>query len=166
MSTRTPGLTCSENDRLVGDVVVEDDKASLDSAASSSPSDPLPTTVFDQDLQSDSGVVTRNTSVCSNYAASESSLKREADSTTTSGCLTSSSTVSDSKSTLASFKCAYSDSKIPKIDTSNAYILFYERSGLNYKPYLPEVVANGQVVTDPDNEDDENDLRKQPCSIQ
>lgn len=101
--------------------------------------------------------MTRNTSVGSDFDANKSEP---------SGLLTS-STVSDSKSTLVSFKCAYSDSKIPKIDTSNAYILFYERSGLNYKPYLPEVVANGQIVSDLEHDDDDDsDLRKQPCSIQ
>lgn len=120
-----------------GVVDEEADKTSLDSTSG------------DQDPESDSGVVTRNTSVGSNFADKPET------------------TDSDSKSTLVSFKCAYSDSKIPKIDTSNAYILFYERSGLNYKPYLPEVVANGQIVSaDLEHEDDENDLRKQPCSIQ
>ncbi|RZC35813.1 ubiquitin carboxyl-terminal hydrolase 32, partial [Asbolus verrucosus] len=54
-----------------------------------------------------------------------------------------------------SHKCAYSDVKIPKIDTSSAYILFYERSGLDYKPYLPDVVSNGQIV--PEVELDENE---------
>jgi len=67
---------------------------------------------------------------------------------------------------LNSFRCAYSDAKIPKIDTSNAYILFYERSGLNYKPYLPDVVTNGQVVPEVELEDNESELRKQLCSIQ
>ncbi|KAF5294350.1 hypothetical protein FQR65_LT10803 [Abscondita terminalis] len=66
----------------------------------------------------------------------------------------------------ASFKCAYSDAKIPKIDTSNAYILFYERSGLNYKPYLPDVVNNGQSVPEVELEDNESELRKQMCLIQ
>lgn len=37
------------------------------------------------------------------------------------------------------FNCPYRDVKVPKIDTSTAYILFYERSGLDYQPYLPKV---------------------------
>lgn len=65
-----------------------------------------------------------------------------------------------------SFKCAYSDVKVPKIDTSAAYILFYERSGLDYKPYLPEVVSNGQVVPEVELDENESELRKQLCSIQ
>ncbi|XP_030745241.1 ubiquitin carboxyl-terminal hydrolase 32 isoform X3 [Sitophilus oryzae] len=40
------------------------------------------------------------------------------------------------------FRCTYNNAKIPKIDTSSAYILFYERSGLDYKPYLPKVVPS------------------------
>ncbi|XP_060533981.1 ubiquitin carboxyl-terminal hydrolase 32 isoform X2 [Cylas formicarius] len=39
------------------------------------------------------------------------------------------------------FRCPYNSAKIPKIDTSSAYILFYERSGLDYRPYLPKVTA-------------------------
>lgn len=72
----------------------------------------------------------------------------------------------DSKSSLNTFKCTYSDVKIPKIDTSNAYILFYERSGLNYKPYLPDVVINGQIVPEVELEENESELRKQLCSVQ
>ncbi|KYB26971.1 ubiquitin carboxyl-terminal hydrolase 32 isoform X2 [Tribolium castaneum] len=63
-------------------------------------------------------------------------------------------------------KCAYSDVKTPKIDTSSAYILFYERSGLDYKPYLPEVVSNGQIVPEVELDENESELRKQLCSIQ
>lgn len=63
-------------------------------------------------------------------------------------------------------KCVYSDVKIPKIDTSSAYILFYERSGLDYKPYLPEVVSNGQIVPEVELDENESELRKQVCSIQ
>jgi hypothetical protein len=65
-----------------------------------------------------------------------------------------------------SYKCAYSDVKVPKIDTSSAYILFYERSGLDYKPYLPEVVSNGQIVPEVELDENESELRKQLCSIQ
>lgn len=68
------------------------------------------------------------------------------------------------------FKCPYGDVKVPKIDTSTAYILFYERSGLDYQPYLPKVqVSNGrqqQVPTVDDLDDSENELRKQLCSLQ
>ncbi|KAF5303286.1 hypothetical protein FQA39_LY10025 [Lamprigera yunnana] len=67
---------------------------------------------------------------------------------------------------LNNFKCAYSDAKIPKIDTSNAYILFYERSGLNYKPYLPDIVSNGQILPEAELEDNESELRKQMCLLQ
>lgn len=68
------------------------------------------------------------------------------------------------------FKCPYGDVKVPRIDTSTAYILFYERSGLEYQPYLPRVqVSNGrqqQVPTVDDLDDSENELRKQLCSLQ
>ncbi|ERL90606.1 hypothetical protein D910_07953, partial [Dendroctonus ponderosae] len=68
------------------------------------------------------------------------------------------------------FKCPYNNAKIPRIDTSSAYILFYERSGLDYKPYLPKVVPSGngnsqQSAVD-DADDCDSDLRKQSCSIQ
>lgn len=67
------------------------------------------------------------------------------------------------------FKCPYGDVKVPKIDTSSAYILFYERSGLDYQPYLPKAqVSDGrqQVPTIDDLDDSENELRKQLCSLQ
>ncbi|XP_063924982.1 ubiquitin carboxyl-terminal hydrolase 32 isoform X2 [Zophobas morio] len=72
----------------------------------------------------------------------------------------------DNKSSTDSYKCPYSDVKAPKIDTSSAYILFYERSGLDYKPYLPEVVSNGQIVPEVELDENESELRKQLCSIQ
>lgn len=54
----------------------------------------------------------------------------------------------------------------PHIDPSSAYLLFYERKGLNYPPYLPKVsertVPNGTPVVDIDDVDPE--LRK-TCSI-
>lgn len=59
--------------------------------------------------------------------------------------------------------------KVPKIDTSTAYILFYERSGLEYQPYLPKVQVSDerqQVPTVDDLDDSENELRKQLCSLQ
>ncbi|XP_044740622.1 ubiquitin carboxyl-terminal hydrolase 32 isoform X2 [Chrysoperla carnea] len=51
-------------------------------------------------------------------------------------------------------------SKIPNMDTSSAYILFYERSGLNYTPYFPDT-SNGSVsVQDTDSDDGDTDPRK------
>lgn len=76
-------------------------------------------------------------------------------------------TFSESKSSQNNFKCAYSDVKIPKIDTSTAYILFYERSGLDYEPYMPKVVSNEQTnVPEVELEENESELRKQLCSVQ
>ncbi|XP_022907068.1 ubiquitin carboxyl-terminal hydrolase 32 isoform X2 [Onthophagus taurus] len=71
-----------------------------------------------------------------------------------------------SENSLNSFKCAYTDVKVPKIDTSSAYILFYERSGLDYRPYLPEVASNspGQAA-EVELEESETELRKN-CVIQ
>ncbi|GJQ78053.1 hypothetical protein Trydic_g2397 [Trypoxylus dichotomus] len=74
--------------------------------------------------------------------------------------------VYDSDTSLDTIKCAYSDVKIPKIDTSSAYMLFYERSGLDYRPYLPDVVPNGQVIQEVDMDESESELRKQLCTIQ
>ncbi|KAJ8972102.1 hypothetical protein NQ314_000328 [Rhamnusium bicolor] len=73
-----------------------------------------------------------------------------------------------SRRSLNSYKCPYGDVKVPKIDTSTAYILFYERSGLDYKPYLPKVVpnGNGKQVPVEDLDENESELRKQLCSIQ
>lgn len=55
----------------------------------------------------------------------------------------------------------------PKIDTSSAYILFYERKGLDYAPYLPEVSPGDelQLANNLDDDECENDLRKQLCSL-
>ncbi|CAH1110200.1 unnamed protein product [Psylliodes chrysocephalus] len=64
------------------------------------------------------------------------------------------------------FNCPYRDVKVPKIDTSTAYILFYERSGLDYQPYLPKVIPNGKQVPIEDLDENESDLRKQMCAIQ
>ncbi|KRT78924.1 Peptidase, partial [Oryctes borbonicus] len=72
----------------------------------------------------------------------------------------------DSDTSLDTIKCAYSDVKTPKIDTSSAYMLFYERSGLDYRPYLPDVIANGQVIQEIDMDESESELRKQLCTIQ
>ncbi|XP_017785154.1 PREDICTED: ubiquitin carboxyl-terminal hydrolase 32 isoform X2 [Nicrophorus vespilloides] len=66
--------------------------------------------------------------------------------------------------------CSYSNARTPKIDTSSAYILFYERSGLDYRPYLPpEVVANGGNVAylqEDELEENESEMRKQLCNLQ
>ncbi|XP_037024901.1 ubiquitin carboxyl-terminal hydrolase 32 isoform X4 [Bradysia coprophila] len=49
----------------------------------------------------------------------------------------------------------------PNIDPGSAYLLFYERQGLNYSPYLPKVddkpLPNGNVV---DSEESDNELKK------
>lgn len=49
----------------------------------------------------------------------------------------------------------------PNIDPGSAYLLFYERQGLNYSPYLPNVsdrtVPNGNIL---DVDDADSDLRK------
>ncbi|XP_018565793.1 ubiquitin carboxyl-terminal hydrolase 32 isoform X2 [Anoplophora glabripennis] len=70
-----------------------------------------------------------------------------------------------SRKSLNSYRCPYGDVKVPKIDTSSAYILFYERSGLDYKPYLPRV-PNGLGKQVPVEDLDENESEKQTCSIQ
>lgn len=56
---------------------------------------------------------------------------------------------------------------VPRIDTSSAYILFYERKGLDYGPYLPDVTPGDDLQPLPnlDDDDNENDLRKQQCSL-
>lgn len=51
------------------------------------------------------------------------------------------------------------------MDTSSAYILFYERSGLDYKPYLPEV-TNNQTVPEVELDESESELRRQLCALQ
>lgn len=109
---------------------------------------------------SDSSTITNN-SVCNEIEEDESSSSLMTAEHSTN------STLYESKSSLNSFKCAYSDVRIPKIDTSTAYILFYERSGLDYKPYLPKVVSNGQTnVPEVELEENESELRKQLCSVQ
>lgn len=55
----------------------------------------------------------------------------------------------------------------PNIDPGSAYLLFYERQGLNYDPYLPKVgdkpIPNGNAgLLDIDETD--SDLRK-TCTI-
>lgn len=49
----------------------------------------------------------------------------------------------------------------PNIDPSSAYLLFYERQGLNYSPYLPSVGDRPIPASSlAELEDSENDLRK------
>lgn len=114
-----------------------------------------------------------DTSTCTEIEEDESSSSLM---TTTEQRCDSTGTIYESRSSLNSFRCAYSDVRIPKIDTSTAYILFYERSGLDYKPYLPKVaVANGQTTSATQSshvpevdelEDRESELRKQLCTVQ
>ncbi|XP_049824907.1 ubiquitin carboxyl-terminal hydrolase 32 isoform X2 [Aethina tumida] len=102
--------------------------------------------------ESSSGIESNATSTenVSNVGDSEEKLMRE----------------SPYSSTRSLFKCPYAETRIPKIDTSTAYILFYERSGLDSRPYLPKIDPNAaQNVQVPDLEEDEA-LRKQQCSIQ
>ncbi|CAG9854986.1 unnamed protein product [Phyllotreta striolata] len=67
---------------------------------------------------------------------------------------------------LGNYDCPYRDVKVPKIDTSTAYILFYERSGLDYQPYLPKVMPNGKQVPIEDPDESDSDLRNKVCAIQ
>lgn len=58
----------------------------------------------------------------------------------------------------------------PNIDPGSAYLLFYERRGLNYAPYLPKVdersvPSNGSAAAAMlDIDETDSDLRK-TCSI-
>lgn len=47
----------------------------------------------------------------------------------------------------------------PNIDPSTAYLLFYERQGLNYVPYLPKIDGK-QIPSVLEQDDSDNDLRK------
>lgn len=47
----------------------------------------------------------------------------------------------------------------PNIDPSTAYLLFYERQGLNYVPYLPKIDGK-QIPSVLEPDDSDNDLRK------
>lgn len=50
---------------------------------------------------------------------------------------------------------------VPPIDPASAYLLFYERQGLDYDKYLPDIAGKEPVVSDTDIADpDENDLKK------
>lgn len=57
--------------------------------------------------------------------------------------------------------CREISSNQPNIDPGSAYLLFYERQGLHYEPYLPNVenkhIPNGNII---DTDDSDNDLRK------
>lgn len=51
-----------------------------------------------------------------------------------------------------------------QIETSTAYMLFYERVGLDYEAYLPRIDPRAQpVVNDVEMEAEENDLKKLCC---
>ncbi|CAL8129565.1 unnamed protein product [Orchesella dallaii] len=51
-----------------------------------------------------------------------------------------------------------------QIETSTAYMLFYEREGLDYEAYLPRIDPKAvPVVTDDEMEAEENDLKKLCC---
>ncbi|XP_073841699.1 ubiquitin specific protease 32 isoform X2 [Musca autumnalis] len=55
----------------------------------------------------------------------------------------------------------------PNIDPSSAYLLFYERKGLDYEPYLPNIEGKtlpSGVLGIEDNDETENDLKKM-CTI-
>lgn len=55
----------------------------------------------------------------------------------------------------------------PNIDPGSAYLLFYERQGLNYEPYLPKVDGKpipNQVLTLGTDESD-SDLRNMKCVL-
>lgn len=56
----------------------------------------------------------------------------------------------------------------PNIDPSSAYLLFYERKGLDYEPYLPNIegksIPNGGLPGLTDADEAENDLKKM-CTI-
>ncbi|XP_061391651.1 ubiquitin carboxyl-terminal hydrolase 32 [Musca vetustissima] len=55
----------------------------------------------------------------------------------------------------------------PNIDPSSAYLLFYERKGLDYEPYLPNIEGKtlpSGVLGVEDNDETENDLKKM-CTI-
>ncbi|KAJ0172880.1 hypothetical protein K1T71_011056 [Dendrolimus kikuchii] len=50
---------------------------------------------------------------------------------------------------------------VPPIDPASAYLLFYERQGLDYEKYLPDIDGKEPVIKDSDIPDpDENDLKK------
>lgn len=49
----------------------------------------------------------------------------------------------------------------PPIDPASAYLLFYERQGLDYERYLPDIKGKEPIIKDSETLDpDENDLRK------
>lgn len=57
------------------------------------------------------------------------------------------------------------NNSFPPIDPASAYLLFYERQGLDYEPYLPDITNKEPVIKDSETlEGDDNDLRKM-CSI-
>lgn len=55
--------------------------------------------------------------------------------------------------------CREINQQTPNIDPSTAYLLFYERQGLDYVPYLPKIDAK-QIPNVLEQDDADNDLRK------
>lgn len=55
--------------------------------------------------------------------------------------------------------CREINQQQPNIDPSTAYLLFYERQGLDYVPYLPKIDGK-QIPNVLEQEDADNDLRK------
>ncbi|XP_066297333.1 ubiquitin carboxyl-terminal hydrolase 32-like isoform X2 [Branchiostoma lanceolatum] len=51
-----------------------------------------------------------------------------------------------------------------QIDTDSAYMLFYERQGMDYKKFLPDIQGKQPVNTDPIDDELENEMKK--CVIQ
>ncbi|XP_026740859.1 ubiquitin carboxyl-terminal hydrolase 32-like [Trichoplusia ni] len=61
--------------------------------------------------------------------------------------------------------CRELPGRSPPIDPASAYLLFYERQGLDYERYLPDITGKEPVVKDAEVLDpDDNDLKKM-CSI-
>lgn len=49
----------------------------------------------------------------------------------------------------------------PSIDPSSAYLLFYERQGLNYTPYLPHISDRSMQINNTlELDDSDSDLKK------
>lgn len=53
----------------------------------------------------------------------------------------------------------------PSIDPSSAYMLFYERTGLDYEPYLPDVSSRKPVISETELADGEDSDFKKMCTI-
>lgn len=53
----------------------------------------------------------------------------------------------------------------PSIDPSSAYMLFYERVGLDYEPYLPNVSERKPVISETELADGEDSDLKKMCTL-